>query len=89
MTRSPFRWALVWSVLCSPLTLLTIIAVLSTWPAVFSNNPLRLVLILLIVFVPAIPLLLNRRGSLLVNVVGAIALSTQVLIFGSLNYWFT
>lgn len=88
MIMKPSRWALLWSVLSLPLSILSCIGIFSTWPAVFSNSPLRLVLILLIIGAPAIPLLLRRRGEIVVSIAGAITFVTQVWIFGSLNYWF-
>lgn len=82
------QWALAWSVFSLPLSILSCIGILSTWPALFSNNPLRLAFIVLILGAPAIPLLLRSRGTIVVNIVGAITFFTQIWIFGSLNYWF-
>lgn len=77
-----------WGLFALPLALSSVIAILTTWPAVFNNNALRLVCVGYIVILPAVPALWspNNRGILVFAALATIA--AQVATFGTLNFWF-
>ena len=77
-----------WGVFALPLSVVSLIAILATWPGVLDNSALRLVLIVYIVGLPLVPALWSAQDGRIVLPVGLAAVAAQIVSFGMLSFWF-
>ena len=79
---------LAWGIFALPLAVISVIAILATWPAVFGNTPISLALIAYIIALPATPAFVSTKDCRLVFALGVVTIAAQVVVFGNLNFWF-
>jgi hypothetical protein len=77
-----------WGVFALPLAVVSVIAILATWPAVFDNSPTRLLCVAYIVILPIVPALWSATKRGILVLAASATLATQIATFGILNLWF-
>lgn len=79
---------LAWGVFALPLSFISLIVAMATWPAVFGNTPIRLFLIAYIIALPAVPAFVSLENRSAMVLLGMVTVAAQVAVFGKLNLWF-
>ncbi len=82
------RCASIWSVLNLPISILSCIIIMATFPAVLENSVTRLGLLGFVIITPIIPLLFRHKRKETACLGGLLVLVAQILAFGKFSWWF-